>query len=61
MQKTTNKDEWFTDVLRKDQLNKTYIMKLVSVSVSIIPDNSCFEHTNYVKNGYHVSFPLIVP
>ena len=56
MQKTVNKDEWFTDVLRKDQLNKTYIMKLVSVSVSIIPDNSCFEHTNYVKTDIMLVF-----
>ena len=58
MQKTANKDEWFTDVLRKDQLNKTYIMKLVSVSVSvsIIPDNSCFEHTNYVKTDIMLVF-----
>ena len=56
MQKTANKDEWFTDVLRKDQLNKAYIMKLVSVSVSIIPDNSCFEHTNYVKTDIMIVF-----
>ena len=56
MQKTANKDEWFTDVLRKGQLNKTYIMKLVSVSVSIIPDNSCFEHTNYVKTDIMLDF-----
>ena len=56
MQKTANKGEWFTDVLRKDQLNKTYIMKLVSVSVSIIPDNSCFEHTNYVKTDIMLVF-----
>ena len=56
MQKTANKDEWFTDVLRKDQLNKTYIMKLVSVSVSTIPDNSCFEHTNYVKTDIKLVF-----
>ena len=56
MQKTANKDEWFTDVSRKDQLNKTYIMKLVSVSVSIIPDNSCFEHTNYVKTDIMLVF-----
>ena len=56
MQKTANKDEWFTDVLRKDQLNKTYIMKLVSVSVSIIPDNSGFEHTNYVKTDIMLVF-----
>ena len=54
MQKTANKDEWFTDVLRKDQLNKTYIMKLVSVS--IIPDNSCFEHTNYAKTDIMLVF-----
>ena len=56
MQKTANKDEWFTDVLRKDQLNKSYIMKLVSVSVLIIPDNSCFEHTNYVKTDIMLVF-----
>ena len=56
MQKTANKDQWFTDVLRKDQLNKTYIMKLVSVSVSTIPDNSCFEHTNYVKTDIKLVF-----
>ena len=56
MQKTANKDEWFTDVLRKDQLNKTYFMKLVSVSISIIPDNSCFEHTNYVKTDIMLVF-----
>ena len=45
MQKTASKDGWYTDVLRKDQLNKKYIKP---VSVSIIQDNSCFEHTNYV-------------
>ena len=45
MQKTANKDGWYTDVLRKDQPNKKYIKLL---SVSIIQDNSCFEHTKYV-------------
>ena len=40
MQKTTNKDGGYTDVLRKHQLNKNYIRKLVSVSV--IQDNLCF-------------------
>ena len=45
MQKTASEDGWYTDVLRKDQLNKKYIKP---VSVSIIQDNSCFEHTNYV-------------
>ena len=49
MQKTTNKDGWYTDVLRKHQRNKYYIMKLVSVS--IIQENSCFEHTKYVTMG----------
>ena len=39
----------YTDVLRKDQRNKNYIMKLVSVS--IIQENSCFEHTRYVTMG----------
>ena len=40
MQKTTNEDWWYTDVLGNDQLNKNYIMKLVSASV--IQDNSRF-------------------
>ena len=39
----------YTDVLGKDQRNKNYIMKLVSVS--IIQENSCFEHTRYVTMG----------
>ena len=33
MQKTTNRDGWCTDVLRKDKLNKHYFIKLVSVSI----------------------------
>ena len=33
MQKTTNRDGWCSDVLRKDQLNKHYFIKLVSVSI----------------------------
>ena len=45
MQKTANKDGWYTEVLRKDQTNKKYIKLL---SVSIIQDNSCFDHTKYV-------------
>ena len=51
---TANKDWWYTDVLRKHQRNKYYIMKLVSVS--IVQDNSCFEHTKYVAMGIELVF-----
>ena len=43
------KADRYTAVLRKDQLNKNYIMELVSVS--IIQENSCFEYTRYVTMG----------
>ena len=56
MQKTTNKDGWYTDVLRNDQLNKNYIITLVLVSV--IQDNSCFWAYEICNNGYHFSCPI---
>ena len=59
MQKTTNKDWWYTDVLRNDQLNRNYIMKLVSASV--IQDNSRFWAYEKYNNGYRFSCPWIVP
>ena len=40
--------------MRKHQRNKDYIIKLVSVS--IIQDNSCFEHTKYVTMGIVLVF-----
>ena len=52
MQKTTNKDWWYTDDLRNDQLNQNYIMKLVSASV--IQDNSRF--WAYEKYKQWISF-----